>query len=277
MNYIPCRERLFPYKIQTANFHETYVRWLKHLGERLGIQETLSLWKETFAEYDVALLMAILSSGWRKPSSETNPGESIHTLIAGAFAGANLGISDDEGVSIVENTPPIPQIVSQFSTRTMEKEISAYEVLHLRFDAMAYLAERLIEKYGKQGELIVYDMMVEGRLAAAKGQTGSVPEFMEDFTAFDGAPNLFSAGLQTEVIRKSDEEAVLLVRECEWARYFRERHPAVGYLMACSTDEVAYRAFNRSLRMQRTQTLMEGGEMCDFRVYTIEKGSESEG
>jgi hypothetical protein len=33
----------------------------------------------------------------------------------------------------------------------------------------------------------------------------------------------------------------------------------LGYLMACSTDEAAYRAFNDTLRLQRTSTSMEGG------------------
>jgi predicted hydrocarbon binding protein len=79
--------------------------------------------------------------------------------------------------------------------------------------------------------------------------------------------------LQVELVSKTAREAVLHVRECEWARYFRERHPQVGYLMACSTDEAAYRAFNPGLRLQRTQTLMEGADFCDFRVHAVaEKG-----
>lgn len=41
--------------------------------------------------------------------------------------------------------------------------------------------------------------------------------------------------------------------------------------MACSTDEAAYRAFNDSLRLQRTSTLMEGGQVCDFRVRAVDK------
>jgi hypothetical protein len=104
-----------------------------------------------------------------------------------------------------------------------------------------------------------------------------VAEFIDDFTFENDNRTLFTAGLQIELISKSNRDAVLFVRECEWARYFRERHPGVGYLMACSTDEVAYKAFNSSLRMQRTITLMEGGEMCDFRVYTIDLGENSEG
>jgi hypothetical protein len=45
--------------------------------------------------------------------------------------------------------------------------------------------------------------------------------------------------------------------------------------MACSTDETAYRAFNENLRMQRTSTLMEGGEVCDFRIFAVDDASDS--
>lgn len=163
MNYIPCRERLFPYRLNAASFYATYLRWLKHLGERLGIPNTISVWKNTFTEYDDALLMTILSSGWQKPiSEETDSEESTNKLIAETFSISNLEVSDDEVKEVIEITPPLPQIRLHFSNHAMEKEITAYAALHLRFDGLAHLAETLIEKYGKQGELIVYDMMVEG-------------------------------------------------------------------------------------------------------------------
>jgi hypothetical protein len=278
MNDIPCRERLFPYRISAATFYAPYLRWLKHLGERLGIRPTLSIWKNTFTEYDDALLMTILSSGWQKPiSAETNTVESIKKLITATFSTTSLEVSNDEIMGVIEITPPIPQIRAYFSNHTMEKESTAFEALHLRFDGLAYVAEMLIERYGKQGELIVYDILVAERLAATKNKAGSVAEFIEDFTAEECKPSLFTAGLKTELISKTHREAVVFVRECEWARYFQERHPSVGYLMACSTDEAAYKAFNSRLRMQRTRTLMEGGDLCDFRVYTIDKELNSEG
>lgn len=143
--------------------------------------------------------------------------------------------------------------------------------LHLRFDALARPAETLIEMYSKQGELIIYDLMVEGRLASIKDQTGSIEAFIEDFTTQPSVPNLFSAGLDIMVVvSRSEKEAVVDVRVCEWARYFHDHHPQVGYLMACSTDEGAYRTFNKNLRMQRTHTLMEGSGRCNFRIYAIE-------
>jgi hypothetical protein len=117
--------------------------------------------------------------------------------------------------------------------------------------------------------LIVYDLLTEERLASSQGEVGSVEDFIASFTSASDTPNLFAAGLEMEVISKSAREAVVFVRECEWARYFQERHPQVGYLMACSTDEASYKAFNPSLRLQRTGTLMEGSDQCDFRVYAV--------
>jgi hypothetical protein len=62
---------------------------------------------------------------------------------------------------------------------------------------------------------------------------------------------------------------ILHVTACEWARYFGERHPSVAYLVACSTDEAGPRAVTDGLWMQRTSTIMEGGEVCDFTIYKV--------
>lgn len=277
MRVIPCAERVFPYRIQLATFQASYLRWLTHLGERLGIHPTLALWQTAFAQGEDALLTSILAAGWRKsPTDQAGAAETLARQVAEALSATRLEISGEAVASLIENTPPIAQI-RQRALNNAEKDITAFETLHLRFDGPARLAETLIEQYGKQGELMVYDMMVAGRLAAARGKTGSVAEFIENFTAEADQPNLFTAGLQTELVSKTSSEVVLLVRECEWARYFHQCHPTVGYLMACSTDEVEYRAFNPSLRLQRTGTLMEGGALCDFRIYTVAPDSNPAG
>jgi len=108
--------------------------------------------------------------------------------------------------------------------------------LHLRYDGLACFAEALIDRYGKQDEFIIYDLMKEERLASSQGYPGSVEDFIKNFTSEVKTPNLFTAGLEMEVISKSEREAFMVVRECEWARYYQERHPRVGHLMACSTD-----------------------------------------
>jgi len=272
MDYVPCSKRQFPFKINFVSFFASYLRWLRHLSERLGHQNTLSIWENSFSDYDDQLLMRILSSGWQngEPDDTIQLEAEAEALIEEFFPPSGSALSRAEVRNILEETPPIKQMKQLFSTHTIEKESTTYEALHLRFDGLACLAESLIDRVGKQGELIVYDLLREERLAASQGNTGCVEDFIKYFTSESDTPNLFTAGLEMEVISKSEREAVVFVRECEWARYFQERHPRVGYLMACSTDEAAYKAFNPRLRLQRTETIMEGSDKCDFRVYAID-------
>jgi len=272
MDYIPCRKRTFPFRLNILPFYRPYLRWLRHLSERLGYENTLSVWQMAFMDHDDRFLMEILSAEWHKVNSDEadQVEDEIDRLCAEFLPLANRESSSAQARKAIEDTPPIPQIRKQFSFDTVEKQITAYEVLHLRFDGLASLAEALIETYGKEGEFIVYDLIVESRLAAGEDKAGSVEEFIEDFTTKPDAADLFSAGLEIEIANQSKREAVAYIRECEWARYYRERHPLVGYLMACSSDEVAYKAFNPSLRLHRTTTLMEGGDVCDFKIYAVE-------
>jgi hypothetical protein len=100
-------------------------------------------------------------------------------------------------------------------------------------------------------------------------------EFLRVFTVQPDQPSMHTAALESELIRATDQEVVIHIKECEWARYFQQRNPEVGYLLICSMDEISYRAVHPSIRMQRTSTLMEGGELCDFRIYSVnEKGNQ---
>jgi hypothetical protein len=279
MNYVPCPKRVFPFKLASLlpSLYATYLHWLRHLLERLGHDCTLAIWQKGCQDYDDALVTQILTTGWNQAASDEviAAEESIDKLFSRFFPVAIDGVGKDEARALVEEMPPIHQIRRTLPTLNVWKEATAYEVLHLRFGGLALLAETLIQFHGKQGELIVYDIHCEDRIKAVGGKTGSVAEFMSGFASKPDQASLATAGLEREIIHTSEREAVMHVKECEWARYFRERHPQIGYLMACSTDEVFYRTFNENLRMQRTSTLMEGGEICDFRIYATGEALDS--
>jgi hypothetical protein len=277
MEYIPCRERTFPFEIQVDSFYESYLRWLRYLCERFGPENALALWEKAFTDYDDTLTKNILTSGWNTaiPDESQHAEARINELLTEFFPTPYSILSIDKARTIIENTPPIFQIKQFFSLKKMWKEISAYNALQLRYDGFALIAESLIEKYGKQGELIVYDLNVDGRIASGSGPTGSVEEFISGFITGLETDMEWTATLEVEFVSKSTREAVLFIKECEWARYFQERHPQVAYIMACSTDEAAYKAFNKTLRLQRTTTLLVGGKSCDFRVYALDETTNS--
>ena len=267
----PGNDKVFPFQMATwlQGCYAAYLRWLRGLLERLGREPALAVWEEAVAGEDDGLLSQILSGGWRHaPSVETGEIEtSIVALTVKNFPLSIEGLDSELARQWVEKMPPIQQIKQTLPELNVIKEVTAEEALHLRLHGIALLCEALICRHGKQGELIAYDLLRQGRVLVGGGKTGSVAEFIADFIAEPEEANLFTIGLKTKLVRVSDREVVLHVRQCAWARYFQKRHPLVGYLVACSTDEADYLAFNENLRMQRTSTLMEGGEVCDFRIY----------
>ncbi|MFW9798966.1 MAG: L-2-amino-thiazoline-4-carboxylic acid hydrolase [Candidatus Thorarchaeota archaeon] len=53
--------------------------------------------------------------------------------------------------------------------------------------------------------------------------------------------------------------------ECLWADVFKELDAAdLGYIMLCGTDFPAASAFHENIRLERTKTLMQGDDHCDF-------------
>jgi hypothetical protein len=284
MSYIPCQERRFPLRLASQfEYHFWYyLHWLKHLLERLGREHALALWKNTFLKYDEETLVEILGAGWEE--MEENGTLEYETLIseelAEVFPSPVEGVSAAEARALVESTPPFPQIQQYLPTINVRRETTTYEALHLFRDGLALLAEALLDGYGKQGELIAYETMLYEVPESPEPRVG-VEEFMSKrqvrFASEADEPNMHSAGLEVEFIRGSETEVVTRVTECEWARYYRERHPRVGYMLACALDNAVYRSFNSRLRLQRTSTLMEGGTECDFRVYAVDDLSHSGG
>jgi hypothetical protein len=277
MSYVPCSERTFELRLASEmEYHAWhYLNWLKHLLERLGREPALALWQDAFDTYDEELLLQILATGWEAIAEDErhDVAQGLSEVVDELFPAAVEGVSAAQARAILARTPPFRQIGQHLPEVNVKRQITAYEALHLFRHGLACLAEALIKRYGKQGELMAYDALLEEWPPSPEPRT-SVKDFMSRRAArFASEPqeaDIFSAGLEVEFVRASDNEVVTRVVECEWARYFLERHPSVGYLLACSLDNAAYRSFNDRLRLQRRSTLMEGGPACDFRVYALE-------
>lgn len=281
MNHLPCSERTYRLSLADrfgSQVHE-YSVWLKTLLERLGREPAVTLWEETFHVYDEALVVQILSSGWQPADEQADSEQALAESLDELFAAPVEGLAQGEARTLLKNTPPFRQILHHLPDLNVARQITTYETLHLFRDALATLAEALLDRYGKQGELIAYDALLElwprhlePRASAADYLASRAARFQTP----PETPDVFTAGLEVRFIRASETEVVTRVVECEWARYFLERHPRVGYLLACALDNAAYRSVNDRLRLQRTSTLMEGGDGCDFRVY-VTTGSAARG
>ena len=94
------------------------------------------------------------------------------------------------------------------------------------------------------------------------GQYGS------DLAARDRVSGVWSAGgsLAIQPVAKSEEKLDFNVTRCQYAEFFQGLGlPELGYLFHCSRDFAMVDGFSKDLKLERTQTIMQGASHCDFR------------
>jgi hypothetical protein len=73
--------------------------------------------------------------------------------------------------------------------------------------------------------------------------------------------------LEIEFHEESDTELRFKVTRCRYVDlYDRLGMREFGYCLSCSRDFAFARGFNPRMSLERTTTIMEGAESCDFRV-----------
>jgi len=251
---------------ESARILCTHAVVYRHLIERLGAEATDALWNVLPHAPD-ALTLEILG---REMSPECEPTSEADGLsaVAGVFGSPVRGVTAEQAFAFLREKPPLTFITAAVPSSQGVLSLTTYEWLHVFRDALARIAEEAIARYGKAAEFMIYDAL----LSEASGWSKiSAADFLAlrlaRYQTTPETPNAFSAGLDITLVRGEEREVLAHVTQCEWARYYLDQHPSVGYLLACSLDDPMYRLLCDGVRFQRRCTLMEGGPHCEFRFY----------
>jgi hypothetical protein len=93
-------------------------------------------------------------------------------------------------------------------------------------------------------------------------------QFGRDLHALQKVAELWSAGgaLEIETVAAAGERLDFNVKRCRYAELFQELGlPELGALIHCSRDFAMAEGFSPDIKLERTQTLMQGASHCDFR------------
>ncbi len=274
MNSSDIKKKTFNAQLSKAftGIYKQYAVFASHCLIRLGFEPTINLMGKTLLQKTDYYTSEILNYGWMPSEAAADIEKEKKDIISANLPDSILRIETPGCQNLVDQFSemyPLNQMIVKFRDELqLECKLTAYEYLHLVFDGYAKLIEALIKEYNKEGELIAYDIERKIRLSnPPKSCDNDIKQFMKDFAFLENSNDLLSIGLSCTLKKVTENEVVKDVNECAWARYFRDHHPDVGYLIACSTDETEYLNYNKSLRMRRTKTLMEGGDCCDFHVF----------
>lgn len=76
--------------------------------------------------------------------------------------------------------------------------------------------------------------------------------------------------LTLDILRRDNEALEFNVTRCKFAEMYRRLGmDELGPILSCGRDAAMIEGFNPEIDFQRTQTLMEGAEHCDFRYHKI--------
>lgn len=83
--------------------------------------------------------------------------------------------------------------------------------------------------------------------------------------------------LAVEMLKESATEVHYDVTRCRYAEMYRAMGLAeIGHLLSCNRDGTFCTGYDPRIRLERTQTIMQGASHCDFR-YRWEAAAEASG
>lgn len=137
------------------------------------------------------------------------------------------------------------------------------------------LVETLGEKFGKDAVLdVVRDTIVAiareqgGELATAMGGCGSA-EFHTSLAYWTKED-----GIVLDVVQNSAGNLAFNVTRCRYAELYQALGISeLGAILSCNRDAALIEGFNADATFDRTQTIMQGADHCDFR-YTFSQPTQ---
>ena len=127
-------------------------------------------------------------------------------------------------------------------------------------------AQDIIEK------AIRRDAIAQGRAYAETVAAGGGETSLAGFHALLGQ---WTAGgaLEVEMLKDSEREVHYNVIRCRYAEMYQAMGLAgIGHLLSCNRDGTFCTGYDPRIRLERTQTIMQGASHCDFRYSWVGVG-----
>lgn len=144
-------------------------------------------------------------------------------------------------------------------------------IIHLRrieANVIKPIFEEMVKELGHDrareilGRAIANNAIAQGRDLA---ETSGVSRDLEGFAAL--LPNWQKEdALQIEVLEQAEDRFHFNVKRCRYAEMYRDMGLGeIGDLLSCGRDGAFCIGFNPQIKLERSQTIMQGASHCDFR------------
>ncbi len=155
-------------------------------------------------------------------------------------------------------------------TQNDSNELNRIEKRAIEAAAIVPIIQSVAQRIGKEEALAILQEVNEKEafqrgesIRIQLGHTG-IPELVEDVATWG-----IGGKLEMEVLEQTSKTYHFNITSCPYYEKYRAIGLAeYGVAFSCCRDKPFARGFNPQLKLERSQTIMEGAEYCDFR-YTL--------
>ncbi|NHJ38700.1 MAG: hypothetical protein FK731_01615 [Asgard group archaeon] len=150
----------------------------------------------------------------------------------------------------------------------LEKELTHIKKREIQAPIVKILLEGFIEHFGQDKILPILNKIIEEdainsglELANIVGGNSmkDLTRIVRDIWAKDDA-------MKIEYIEENDDILSFNVVKCRYVEaYEKNNMKELGVFLSCNRDKPFTTGFNPNFELKRTQTIMEGAKICDFR------------
>lgn len=155
--------------------------------------------------------------------------------------------------------------------KSASKSLTLLEQREIEASVVGPLVRAMMQRFGEEPATEVLAEVVR-ELARKSGSELAKKLGDSGLRAFATNLATWTAGdaLRLEVIENTDDKLSFNVTRCQYAEMYRRLGlEDLGGTLSCLRDFELASGFNPSIRLVRTQTLMEGASHCDFRFEMI--------
>ena len=156
---------------------------------------------------------------------------------------------------------------------TEDKELNRLEKRAIEALAIAPLIMAVSQRIGRDEALAILQEVNEqeafqrGRSQAEEMGRNGIEELVDDVAGW-GRGGVW----EMDVLEQTPTTYFFNVTRCPYYEKYKELGlEQFGVEFSCCRDEPFARGFNPQLRLERTKTIMEGDDHCDFRYYLGDK------
>jgi len=135
------------------------------------------------------------------------------------------------------------------------------------------ICEEMKEAFGEVAARGVIERAVKKAAIEAGRQFAAQAAGGTSIASFAAIQPLWTQGdaLRVEPVAQDDATLAFNVTRCRYAEMYRSMGLGeIGHLLSCSRDGTFIEGYDSRIKMERTQTIMQGASHCDFRYRMTE-------